>query len=1226
MQDLQDQLALGNVQIRTDGSPPSVVGPNGGMITVAPGANVSWNSGNSLVLFADNGIAVNANLSATAPVTAAANGSLVLHATSGSITQGAGTSIKVGQLVAIAGAGSVTLTQANNVATLAGTASGAFNFVNASALTVDSITTPLTGAVNGIASNAGVSVQTTGNSASLSSTSAGSIFGLSGVTLAASGGGSDVALNAGVYGNFGVLAINATRDVIVGSGGAVQLIGNNGVDIRAGRNANFLSSSSVLTSGWPMAIHADNGDITGDVQINTFGFNPSVNARSVTLVATGDVSFGSISALGSFSTRGGQVAISAGGSVMGNSIQTTGGFGFGSNATSAGDIAIAAANGSSNINTITAQGGGSGSGLAGNGGLVTVMARNGVGGTSISSNGGTSSSGTGGAGGTVSLTSRLDSISFNSGGSITASGGSGLSGGQGGRVFLSTPNFGLESGWVENISTLRADGGSGTGGAGGPGGIISVLASNRIAVGSATAAGGLSNAVGPTPGNPGSPGGIGGAGGSLTLVATHGDITATSLTSQGGQAAPGFAGGAGGSLALTSQTGSINVICECSAQITVSGGDGAPGGAGGSISLNAPQGTVSLFGIQAKGGSVLGGNAGTGATGGAIQIQALQTSISSVDASGAAGGSNAAGAGGNGGNGGIIVVQSTASASDPVLNLANAQFQASGGSGGDGSSNGGSGGNGGQVAVTSAPGVSTSSSSAIEVRGGAGGAGGGADASNRGGNGGQGGSMALLLGGASNWSGYLFADGGKGGGATLATGSSVGGNGGSGGSMVLSLAPASTLNTRGNWTSASGSAGQGPALEPGRAGTNGLEGLVTTSGPGAFVVDGPLNVAGNWVNNAPVSLTGLGSLSVSGLLTNANPGTIELAGTDATPIGSSGFVNAGLLKKTSSGTQTVAMTQNTGTVSIQSGELVLQNFNTNNGVIEIVAGASPPPPPAPSAAPSPAPSILSLGTPVASGPSAGTLTNFGTIKGRGKLNGSLINSGIVAPGMSPGILTIGGNFSQTASGTLQIEIAGTTPGSGYDQLSVLGATLLGGSLQVLPYGATPPSTGSFDILTGSPPTGAFALVTVPAGFSGALISGGTPVAVSPAPAPTADPAPAPTPAPAPATTPAPTSPPISAPPPVQAPPPPATSPPPPPPAPPPSPPPPLPAPAPTSGAIVDQIVAVLGGDVPRDQVLSSLSEQATIVSQFLWQQRKEERRQAGGGDGAITITDTACKP
>lgn len=48
------------------------------------------------------------------------------------------------------------------------------------------------------------------------------------------------------------------------------------------------------------------------------------------------------------------------------------------------------------------------------------------------------------------------------------------------------------------------------------------------------------------------------------------------------------------------------------------------------------------------------------------------------------------------------------------------------------------------------------------------------------------------------------------------------------------------------------------------------------------------------------------------------------------------------------------------------------------------------------------------------------------------------NAGQLLPGNSPGTLTINGNYTQSSTGTLFIEIGGTTPGTEYDQLIVNG--------------------------------------------------------------------------------------------------------------------------------------------------------------------------------------------
>jgi len=100
----------------------------------------------------------------------------------------------------------------------------------------------------------------------------------------------------------------------------------------------------------------------------------------------------------------------------------------------------------------------------------------------------------------------------------------------------------------------------------------------------------------------------------------------------------------------------------------------------------------------------------------------------------------------------------------------------------------------------------------------------------------------------------------------------------------------------------------------------------------------------------------------------------------------------------------------------------------------------------------------------------GRLTGGGTVSAV-----SVINSGVIAPGFSPGKLTMNSAFTQTATGRLSLEVEGTGRGTTYDWVAVSGATTLGGALDVsstthprLPIGTT------FDVLTASAVTGTFA--------------------------------------------------------------------------------------------------------------------------------------------------------
>jgi T5SS/PEP-CTERM-associated repeat protein len=71
----------------------------------------------------------------------------------------------------------------------------------------------------------------------------------------------------------------------------------------------------------------------------------------------------------------------------------------------------------------------------------------------------------------------------------------------------------------------------------------------------------------------------------------------------------------------------------------------------------------------------------------------------------------------------------------------------------------------------------------------------------------------------------------------------------------------------------------------------------------------------------------------------------------------------------------------------------------------------------------------------------------GTLSGSGTINTTLVNNGTVAPGNSPGMLTIDGSYTQEASGILEIELAGLLAGE-YDQLIVTGDANLAGTLSV----------------------------------------------------------------------------------------------------------------------------------------------------------------------------------
>ena len=80
------------------------------------------------------------------------------------------------------------------------------------------------------------------------------------------------------------------------------------------------------------------------------------------------------------------------------------------------------------------------------------------------------------------------------------------------------------------------------------------------------------------------------------------------------------------------------------------------------------------------------------------------------------------------------------------------------------------------------------------------------------------------------------------------------------------------------------------------------------------------------------------------------------------------------------------------------------------------------------------------------------LTNNGLLKGTGHIIGSVLNNGTISPGASPGIITITGSFTQSATGVLVEDITPVAiPGVGFDQIivnGVPGTASLNGTLAV----------------------------------------------------------------------------------------------------------------------------------------------------------------------------------
>jgi hypothetical protein len=101
----------------------------------------------------------------------------------------------------------------------------------------------------------------------------------------------------------------------------------------------------------------------------------------------------------------------------------------------------------------------------------------------------------------------------------------------------------------------------------------------------------------------------------------------------------------------------------------------------------------------------------------------------------------------------------------------------------------------------------------------------------------------------------------------------------------------------------------------------------------------------------------------------------------------------------------------------------------------------------------------------------------GLLRGHGSVTGAVVvnNTGHVAPGASPGILTFGNGVTFNSGSNLDIEINGLTLGSQYSQLAVTGNAALAGNLNVsLGGGFTPANTDTFTVENATTRSGTFA--------------------------------------------------------------------------------------------------------------------------------------------------------
>ncbi|MCQ4161575.1 autotransporter domain-containing protein, partial [Roseomonas sp. GC11] len=246
------------------------------------------------------------------------------------------------------------------------------------------------------------------------------------------------------------------------------------------------------------------------------------------------------------------------------------------------------------------------------------------------------------------------------------------------------------------------------------------------------------------------------------------------------------------------------------------------------------------------------------------------------------------------------------------------------------------------------------------------------------------------------------------------------------------------------------------------------------SGPGGLTVTGgtlTLSGANSYtgvtrVEGGTLALSGTGTIATSAGLNLATSGAgFSIAGASSARTvqtldgvaGSSIALGAQQLRILQGGIYSGTIA-GTGGLEVAGGSLTLNGVNSFTGLTTVSAGT------------------LVLGdaghASARIGGSAGIVTGA-RLTGTGTVAGSLTNSGLVVPGIggAVGTLTVGGNYVQSATGTLQLAL---TPG-GASALAITGGAVLDGALAILPAAGTYAADSLYTLLTATGGvTGSFA--------------------------------------------------------------------------------------------------------------------------------------------------------
>lgn len=266
-----------------------------------------------------------------------------------------------------------------------------------------------------------------------------------------------------------------------------------------------------------------------------------------------------------------------------------------------------------------------------------------------------------------------------------------------------------------------------------------------------------------------------------------------------------------------------------------------------------------------------------------------------------------------------------------------------------------------------------------------------------------------------------------------------------------------------------GASGPGVAALGGATVTNQTGGSITGATVGLYVLGGATVTNAGAISGATDSIVFAGAgantltLDTGSSLTGDVIGSTDAAATNDLVLQGAGeadnrFVNFNTLTAQGSGAWVLGGTSTIGSAEVDSGMLVIDGSLTtaattiNGGNLQVGDAGH-------------AGAMLTSPATVNAG---GTLSGHGTVVGEVTNNG-----GVVAPGGSVGTLTIAGDYTQSANGTLAIQL---TP-AGSSRLLVTGTAHLDGALLFSPISGVFRKGQVFDFLDAGAIDGAFSTIT-----------------------------------------------------------------------------------------------------------------------------------------------------